>query len=814
MPSRIPIVPIIAFLLVFGRPAHADVSNQKKHVQDNIDKVKDLVSFLQFTLNTIGNPETTMHQRDIIITQSYLKMFRDSRVQIEDDLDPDRKVVTNKDVQAYLKDVGFFFKKARFTLDIQGIDSVMTDRNVKVYIVKLNRNLNAVTIDNDTINQNLVRYLEINYNPTSDDLKIASYYTTKLSEEDDLANWWHQLTFEWRLYFDTKFKLPDSVGTGEIRKVLDIDSIDISDNPYITSLAPLSKCEKLQYLNVGNTYISDLSPLRYLSKLRNVNVSGTRISDISSLHYSVNLQVLNLSGTSVGDFSVLRDFPLLTDLDLSNVTGFDSLSILNSNKDLQRLNISGTRIMSLDSIKPDNNIRFLDISGTPIENLKPLSTWTNLVEIRLERTVIDNLSPLSHLPLLQVINCESTNINNLDTLKNARSLKKIYCDNSGVTKKIAANFNKLRPDVLLIFESQALEKWWSSLSQEWKQVLLGAAGLTSSNGKESLAKIENIDTLSLAGKKDIYNLDPLTPLRDLAFLDCHETGISELAPIREFQELRYLDISHTMVSDLSQLRGCKKLAYLDIESSQVSDITPIKDLRSIQVLKADDTLVPESQFEEIVLQDPGARIIYRTDSLEAWWNGLNEKWKSIFLKTAGSNDKDIDTWFLHRAAGLKKLTIDSISIDNLKPLSKLVFLNTLILENVPLKDIHTISGMTSLKVFKLSKSPVQNFGPLSACTQLTELDLSNTGFEDLSLIRNLELLRKLNLSGTRIRSLKYLEGMSLLTQLDISNTRTHNLKPLFNLPDLKVLTCYNTPLSNHTISAYKAINPDCQVIYY
>ncbi len=46
--------------------------------------------------------------KDVLVTQSYTKIFRDPKVQVEDDLDEGRKTITNKDVQAYLKDVDFF----------------------------------------------------------------------------------------------------------------------------------------------------------------------------------------------------------------------------------------------------------------------------------------------------------------------------------------------------------------------------------------------------------------------------------------------------------------------------------------------------------------------------------------------------------------------------------------------------------------------------------------------------------------------------------------------------------------------------------
>jgi len=71
-------------------------------------KVEDQVRFLEFLLNTVGNSQTSARDKDVIIRESYLKIFRDGKVQIEDDLVLDRKVVTNKDVSAYFKDIEFF----------------------------------------------------------------------------------------------------------------------------------------------------------------------------------------------------------------------------------------------------------------------------------------------------------------------------------------------------------------------------------------------------------------------------------------------------------------------------------------------------------------------------------------------------------------------------------------------------------------------------------------------------------------------------------------------------------------------------------
>ena len=71
-------------------------------------KVEDQVRFLEYLLNTVGNSQTSARDKDVIIRESYLKIFQNGKVQVEDDLVFDRKVVTNKDVTAYFRDLEFF----------------------------------------------------------------------------------------------------------------------------------------------------------------------------------------------------------------------------------------------------------------------------------------------------------------------------------------------------------------------------------------------------------------------------------------------------------------------------------------------------------------------------------------------------------------------------------------------------------------------------------------------------------------------------------------------------------------------------------
>ena len=70
--------------------------------------------------------------------------------------------------------------------------------------------------------------------------------------------------------------------------------------------------------------------------------------------------------------------------------------------------------------------------------------------------------------ILQVIDLDKTPVTSLEPLKQLKSLQKVYCDQSGVQKSTANDFMLSRPGVIVIYESEALGKWWSDLAYDWK----------------------------------------------------------------------------------------------------------------------------------------------------------------------------------------------------------------------------------------------------------------------------------------------------------------------------------------------------------
>ena len=141
--------------------------HDKAGASQNQEKVKDLVAFLQLLLNTLGSNSTSTRDKDVVISESYSKIFRDAKVQVEDDLAEQRSVITNKDVVAYLKDVDFFFENVSFEFTIEDIKEGVNANGQVFYKVSLRRTLNGTTAGGKAIKNTIPRFVEINYDPSA-----------------------------------------------------------------------------------------------------------------------------------------------------------------------------------------------------------------------------------------------------------------------------------------------------------------------------------------------------------------------------------------------------------------------------------------------------------------------------------------------------------------------------------------------------------------------------------------------------------------------------------------------------------------------
>lgn len=776
-----------------------------------------LVKFFEGTLNFLADKRNPVKEKVIIINDSYLKFFMDEKVQVEDDLDEKRMVTLYKDIPAYLSDVDFFFRDARFLYTVQDVSVMKNDIGQTYFKVTANRNLKGITVNSDSVNSNKVRYFEINYDDSKQELKIASIYTTKMNERDDMRNWWNGLSDGWKKIFGKDQQVDASVPLAQVSsfndtmaivngnpvrtdagrfyalvlQVIMTKEINISGNTAITDIEPLAKLSSLRKVSLANTGVVNLMPLRNLNQLEELDISGTQVASLEPLRYSTHLRSLKMKKTPVPSLDVL--------------SGLTALEILD---------FSGTTIDSLQPVSEITSMKDLRFSDTKVSDLKPLSGLTNVEVLYFMNTQVANLGPLKNLTNLSLVFFDNTPVRSLDVFDNLPAIRKIYCDNTKIDPDKALQFMLKHPAIDLVFESEVLAKWWTGMPAEWKKVFNLYRTLDASPGPEQLHHLITLDSLNINGRMAITSLDPLSKLTQLRILECANTAVTSLDPLSELYALTLVNATNTKISSVQPLSKLMELAVLSVDHTTVSEISPLKNLKKLNFIYADNTGLTLAKANEFMDENPHCMVISQTYENTQWWSQLSQAWKDELLKYFSFSGMP-DKIQLQKIAGTEKLVIsEDPGIISLQPVVNLSRLKELEVSDTRVSSLEPLARMNQLRVLRFPKNPVTQLNEISALNNLRELDFSNTQVEDLMPIQNLLFLETLKFGGTPVKNLKYLQNLRKLKVLEFYNTKISNLDVLENMTELKSLKIFNTRISEKRIAKFKVTHPGCEVVFY
>ena len=810
---------ILAFCLVSFLVTSSYAQNLKGYSKDQVQtlssKVEDQIRFLEYLLNTLGSRETSARDKDVIIRESYLKIFRDEKVQVEDDLLQDRKVVTNKDVTAYLKDIEFFYKNVEFKFKIREVKPAQKDNGQVYFVASLDRTIEAQGMRGEKITNTKPRFVEVNLDEKSQELKIVSIYTTKVSRDEELTAWWKSLSPAWISFFKQKFSLnpSDSVGLDWFYKFVSIDTLDISGNTGIRTLAPLAELRDLKVIDISNTQIRELGPISNVTFLENLDISHTPTRDIKFIKYSDRLKSLNISHTQVDSIQELLNLKSLTSLK-ADQTPISSFAVLNQFKNLEELSLRESGFNNPENIQELKALKSLDLSRNYMVNLSALSGFKELVNLNLSNTNIQDLSPLKEFENLEVLDITSTPVSDLTPLNGMTKLRKVLADETQLSNLAADNFVRQNPDVLLIHHVKDLESWWSTLSEAWKSALKRAnPSITNDNpGVETLTKTVTVSQLDLSGL-GIETLNPLIKFVNLQTVDFSDNPIAELLPLTEVKTLKKVEGKNTEVTDISSLKVLENLEMLNLEGSPVKSIAELVGLEKLKLINVNQSELDTKEIPAFLIRRPDVNVIFRSQELQTWWANLDTSWKDLFRRQ-NTLPEDPSVEQLHSLTAKSELIFERVQISDLEPLPTFINLRSLQIFDAPISSISPLSGMVLLTKLRISQVPVNDFMPVSGLLAMTSLDISNTGIEDLSPISNLTNLSYLNISGTNLKNLKGLETLSSLEELDVASTNLRSLKPIEDLNKLKKLSCFNTRLTTRAVDSFKSSHPDCEVRFY
>ena len=844
-----------------------------KEVSAYKTQCRQMMAYLQGTLNFLGDPVNPPAEKEIIINNSFRKIFQNDKVQIEGDLDAHRVVPIHKDVQAYLKDVVFFFKKVTFSFHVTSINPLLTQNGRIYFKITMNRNLKGITVEGDTMDNNQLRYVEINLEPEKNSLKIASIYTNKPNDDIEIQYWWNHLSPAWKDYFGKSIRVYDSIPLNKIlsfgnknlvvetqkivsdslsadsaavnqeedslllrkdstilvpdtlaitntelmvqliRHLRNAREIDISDNLDIENLAPLSEMDNLRSLNCTHTLIEDLTPLRSLSRLQVLDITGCPVETLNPLRYVTALREIDAAFTSISDVGVLKSLRNLEMLNLAH-TPVSSLPNLKNLQNLRTLELDATLLQSLDSLTALTRLANLNIAKCPVKDFVPLASLTSLQSLNLDSTFISDVAPLKVLDSLTILQINGTKVSDLLPLAQLPVLRFIYCDNSGIGNKAASAFNKINPKCQVIYNSKKLEKWWNMLPESWKSVFISHAHLKEPVTKERLHKLLLIKKLDLKNNKSLQSLKPLEMLIQLKELNISGTSVGDLKPLASIRTLRRLDISNTQVRSLTPLQKLKSLQTINIRHTAIRDLMPLAGNSHLKLVLADSTQVKQKNVFALEKRLPYCLVLFQTAQLKLWWNSLEKSWQEAFSQQADL-DNPPTAEQLQKLVNLKKINISNhLNIESMEPLVVFVHMESLQLDNTSITDIAPVAGLKRMKELSVTNSPLWDIRPLAGMKQLVVLNLENTSVEDLYPVQGLHKLQKLNISGTKIKNLKPLAGLTNLRELVINNTRVNSLKYVMPLSRLTLLRCDHTLLREKKVRNFKEKHPKTKVIFY
>lgn len=150
----------------------------------------------------------------------------------------------------------------------------------------------------------------------------------------------------------------------------------------------LNSLTNLKYLDITSNNITTFEFLNHLTNLNELRMANTNISEKANLEFEnikklVNLTklVANQTNLNIIDLSYFQDLMHLTDLDLSNTLSIKKINFKKPNSSLRFVNLSYTKLDDLETKYSFKNIIELAVKSTPYEEKQGDQDYYNSDEV-------------------------------------------------------------------------------------------------------------------------------------------------------------------------------------------------------------------------------------------------------------------------------------------------------------------------------------------------------------------------------------------------------------------------------------------------
>lgn len=292
---------------------------------------------------------------------------------------------------------------------------------------------------------------------------------------------------------------------------LDVQLLDLSNNPHFSDFSKLSVFTNLQGLWLNNCNLTNVDFLENFTSLNQLALNNNALTSIHKLN-SPYLRIVQLNQNQ---FETLKNIP-----DLSTISNLE----ISNNKLTSLGHLDFTRLISLQA--DSNNISSLDGVNAPI-----------LSSLSLDNNQISSVKNI-HAPQLSVLIIRNNQLETLNGLKNMPFLRTLNVT-SNKLKDLTAIKELPRLSMLAIQNNMEIDDFTPISFAENLTQLLAINTNMSNNKARQLGKLKNLETLGvsnlnqLSTNEKITNLDFLSQFPALTGIALDGHAVSDVSKIEE-----------------------------------------------------------------------------------------------------------------------------------------------------------------------------------------------------------------------------------------------------------------------------------------
>lgn len=609
----------------------------------------------------------------------------------------------------------------------------------------------------------------------------------------------------------------DSLAFNDLGMLGNLENLKILDlgNSTITTLASAPLLPELEILVLGSeinqmreflnknddaTFVQRLNDHRDFYPFDNLdrpNMVRRPLSNLGGLRSFPNLKYLDLSGTRVSSVEFLANVPQITILDM---TGSDLRTLTNmpAMENLEALSVRHTLIETTAGLSNAPNIQYLDISGTPIKVFDDLTSMQNLKYLFASNSKFDDLQLLrnnSNLEYLDLSGSELSDLNGIDYFFNIRGLSI-----GGIPM---TNLRGLSALPKLSYLSLS-EKGRPSLGQSPKNVD-GASSVNPS----MLPRLNALHRLDLTGQI-FSDFDWLSNTPSLEELVLRDMMIDDFATIPTNETIVELVLSNSHIrsfAGLSKLKGLRRLIIDNVVVSGIDNIEPMHSVAEFSVSEVswpDNTPLSATESSKIVdsfrglisLRAQQLHELPDTPSLESLtvsdiedWDGLERFVGLRTLETSRFGIGCLDVpWMVRGASVTFEETVIWCGGTGYRLMSGGSFViiasataKTVMYRGEPAVEdpvLKAIGASSQLEFLGISGRYILADRIKSIGANIKQLDISFAGIENFDFFATMTSLEKLKMRGFDRISSSIFVRLDNLREIDLRGTTLLEMKDL------------------------------------